>query len=56
MSEGRFVITISKTHLLGEGVPVEELHRLQMGMELLDHGELLFQQVLDDVSHRHVVG
>ena len=44
-----------KTHLLGEGVPVEELHRLQMGMELLDHGELLFQQVLDDVSHRHVV-
>lgn len=26
-----------------------------MGVELLDDGQLLLQQVLDDVAHRHVV-
>lgn len=38
-----------------ESIPVQELHQLQMRMELLHHGELLFQEVLDDVPHRHIV-
>jgi len=38
-----------------EGILVQELHRLQMRVELLHHGELLFQKVLDDVPHCYIV-
>lgn len=38
-----------------EGVLVEEFHRLQMRVELVHDREILLQEILDDIPHRHVV-
>lgn len=47
---------VAERYLLVKGVLVEELHRLQMRMKLLDHRQLLLQKVLDDISHGYVIG
>lgn len=46
---------VNSNYLFVEGILVEELHRLQMRVKLIHHCQVLFQEVLDNIPHRHVV-
>lgn len=46
---------ITKRDLFVEGILVQEFHRLQVRVELFHYSELLSQQVLDNVSHCHII-
>lgn len=46
---------ITKRDLFVKGILIQELHWLQMRVELFYHCELLFQEIFDNVSHRYII-
>lgn len=43
------------SYLVVKGILVQELHWLQVRVELFYDCELLFQEIFDNVSHRYIV-